>query len=75
MIQIQLPTETREYLFAGATTGGGFQSFTGKLQKQCDAAGILQLSEGDVEKINQYATNGQGGWQNFFQTLAGLIGQ
>jgi hypothetical protein len=75
MKQIQLSNETREYLFAGATTGGGFQSFIGKLQKQCDAAGILQISDSDIEKIKQYATNGQGGWQNFFHSLADLIGQ
>ena len=75
MKQIQLPTQTREYLFSGATTGGGFQSFIGKLQKQCDATGILQISDNDIEKIKQYATNGQGGWQNFFQSVADLIGQ
>lgn len=74
-MKIIIPPEFRDkFTEAQTPTSGGFQGFIRRLQSQYDAAtGELDLSGDDEAKIRQYAANGQGGWQSFFQALSDLI--
>lgn len=51
---------------------GGFQSLLVSLQDRVDAAGQLDLTDSDLERIPRYAFDyGNGGWENRLVAIFG----